>query len=209
MSHNQQSQIGSSIDYYDLFVIGAGSGGLSAAKRAASYGARVAIAEHDLVGGTCVIRGCTQANIFAVGDCTNRINLTPVAIAEGRAFADTEFGNKPRAASHEGVPSAVFSNPEAATVGLTEDQAREKYGESVQCYRSKFRPLFHSLTGRDEKTLVKLVVEGNSERVLGAHMVGDHAAEVIQGMAIAINIGATKKDFDTTLGIHRHWSSRA
>ncbi len=458
MSHNQQSQIGSSIDYYDLFVIGAGSGGLSAAKRAASYGARVAIAEHDLVGGTCVIRGCvpkklmvyasgfshayqdalgygwskvqssfdwqrliadvnqevhrlsqlhisflekagveliqghvtfldthtlevegqqitadkiliavggeavkpdlpgfeyaitsreifhlkqqpqriaiigggyvglefasifndlgsqvtqiirgeqiltgfdedirigvqegitkhgirmlcntevkqieqvpeglsltlsgstqdtlivdtvlcatgrapnlsqlglenievsittgkvdglgystlnaiavdeysctTQANIFAVGDCTDRINLTPVAIAEGRAFADTEFGNKPRAASHEGVPSAVFSNPEAATVGLTEDQAREKYGESVQCYRSKFRPLFHSLTGRDEKTLVKLVVEGNSERVLGAHMVGEHAAEVIQGMAIAINMGATKKDFDTTLGIH-------
>lgn len=144
----------------------------------------------------------TQANIFAVGDCTDRLNLTPVAIAEGRAFADTEFGNKPRAASHEGVPSAVFSNPEAATIGLTETQAREKYGKSVQCYRTKFRPLFHSLTGRDEKTLVKLVVDGNSQQVLGAHMVGEHAAEVIQGIAIAINIGATKKDFDATLGIH-------
>ncbi len=143
-----------------------------------------------------------QANIFAVGDCTDRLNLTPVAIAEGRAFADTEFGNKPRAASHEGVPSAVFSNPEAATVGLTETQAREKYGESIQCYRSKFRPLFYSLTGQDEKTLLKLIVDGNSQRVLGAHMVGENAAEVIQGIAIAINMGATKKDFDATLGIH-------
>ncbi len=146
---------------------------------------------------------CTmQDNIFAVGDCTDRLNLTPVAIATGRAFADTQFGNQPYAVSYEGVPSAVFSNPEAATVGLTEAQAHEKYGESVKCYRSKFRPLFHSLTGRDEKTLLKLIVDGNSQKVLGAHMVGEYAAEVIQGIAIAINMGATKKDFDTTLGIH-------
>ena len=123
-------------------------------------------------------------------------------IATGRAFTDTQFGNQPRAVSYENIPSAVFSNPEAATVGLTEAQARKKYGESVKCYRSKFRPLFHSLTGRDEKTLLKLIVDGNSQKVLGAHMVGEYAAEVIQGIAIAINMGATKKDFDTTLGIH-------
>jgi len=144
----------------------------------------------------------SQSHIFAVGDCTDRINLTPVAIAEGRAFADTEFGNNPRTMNHENVPSAVFSQPEAATVGLTEAQAREKLGEAMQCYRAQFRPLFHSLTGQPEKTIIKLVVDGNTDRVLGAHMVGEHAAEIIQGMAIAVNMGATKKDFDATLGIH-------
>jgi glutathione reductase (NADPH) len=144
----------------------------------------------------------TQENIFAVGDCTDRLNLTPVAIGEGRAFADTEFGDHPRHISYSCVPSAVFSQPEAATVGMTETQAREKLGEGVKCYRARFRPMFHTLTGRDEKTLVKLVVDAQSDRVLGAHMVGEHAAEIIQGMAIAINMGATKKDFDATIGIH-------
>lgn len=146
---------------------------------------------------------CTsQPNIFAVGDCTNRINLTPVAIGEGRAFADTEFGHNPRFLSHENVPSAVFSTPEAATVGMSEAVAREKFGDAVKCYRSEHRSLFHSLTGQQEQTLIKLVVDCRSERVLGAHMVGEQAAEIIQGMAIAINMGATKKDFDRTLGIH-------
>lgn len=144
----------------------------------------------------------SQPHIFAVGDCSNQINLTPVAVGEGRAFADTEFGNTRRSLSHENVPSAVFSTPEAATVGMTEATAREKFGNAVKCYRAKFRPLFHSLTGREEKVMIKLVVDGDSERVLGAHMVGDHSAEILQGMAIAINMGATKKDFDTTLGIH-------
>ncbi|AFZ30091.1 glutathione-disulfide reductase [Gloeocapsa sp. BRSZ] len=144
----------------------------------------------------------SQPNIFAVGDCTDKINLTPVAIAEGRAFADTEFGNHRRQMSHENVPSAVFSHPEAATVGLTEAQAKEKYGDAVQTYRARFRPLFHSLTGDDEKTIVKLVVDGNTDKVLGAHMVGEYAAEVIQGIAITIKMGATKKDFDATVGIH-------
>jgi len=91
-----------------------------------------------------------------VGDCTNRINLTPIAIAEGRAFADTEFGNNPRSISHENVASAVFSQPEAATVGLTEESARAKFPESIKCYTAKFRPMFHALTGADEKTFVKL-----------------------------------------------------
>lgn len=144
----------------------------------------------------------SQPNIFAVGDCTNRINLTPVAIGEGRAFADTEFGNNPRKFNHENVASAVFTQPEAATVGLSESEARGKLGDAVQIYRARFRPMFHSLTGADEKTLVKLVVDKNTDRVLGAHMVGEYAAEVIQGVAIAVNMGATKKDFDATVGIH-------
>jgi glutathione reductase (NADPH) len=144
----------------------------------------------------------SMAHIFAVGDCTDRINLTPVAINEGRAFADTEFGGKPRLMSHENVPSAVFSNPEAATVGLTETEAKEKYGDAVKVYRAKFRPLYHNLSGQDEKTMMKLVVNQTTDQVLGAHMVGEHAAEIIQGVAIAVKMGAKKADFDATVGIH-------
>jgi glutathione reductase (NADPH) len=144
----------------------------------------------------------TQANIFAVGDCINHINFTPVAIAQGRAFADTEFGNNPRTVCYKCVPATVSSHPEAATVGLSEAQAREQLGDSVRCYRSKFRPLLHSLAKRDEKTLIKLVVDSSSDRVLGAHMVGEGAIEIIQCLAIAVRLGATKKDFDATIGIH-------
>lgn len=145
----------------------------------------------------------SQENIYAVGDCTDRINLTPVAIQEGRAFADTEFGGKPRLMSHENVPSAVFSTPEAATVGLTEAEAKQKYGEdAIKIYRSKFRPMYYTLPNKDEKTLMKLVVETSTDQVLGAHMVGDHAAEIIQGVAIAVKMGAKKADFDATVGIH-------
>jgi len=144
----------------------------------------------------------SQENIFAVGDCTNRINLTPVAINEGRAFVDTEFGGMSRKMSYENVPSAIFSTPEAATVGLTEAEAREQCGDAVKVYRAKFKPTYHSLSGRDERVMVKLVVEEDSDKVLGAHMVGEHAAEIIQGMAIALKMGATKKDFDATVGIH-------
>lgn len=141
-------------------------------------------------------------NIYAVGDCTDRINLTPVAINEGRAFADTEFGNKPRIMSHENVPSAVFTNPEAATVGLTEAQAREKYGDQIKIYRTKFRPMYYVLPEKENKTMMKLVVHSETDQVLGAHMVGDHAAEIIQGVAIAVKMGAKKADFDATVGIH-------
>lgn len=144
----------------------------------------------------------SQPNIFAVGDCTDRMNLTPVAIAEGRAFADTEFGHQPRFITHENIATAVFSNPEGATVGLTETQAREKFGDNIKCYTARFRPMFHSFTGSEERVFIKLVVEVNTDRVLGAHMVGKDAAELIQGIAIAVNMGATKKDFDNTMGIH-------
>ena len=144
----------------------------------------------------------SQSNIFAVGDCTDRDNLTPVAIAEGRAFADTEFGYKPTYISHKNIATAVFSDPEAATVGMTEAEAKEKFGDSIKCYSARFKPMYHSLTGADEKVMVKLIVEQNTDQVLGAHMVGKDAAELIQGIAVAVNMGATKKDFDDTMGIH-------
>jgi glutathione reductase (NADPH) len=144
-----------------------------------------------------------EENIYAVGDCTDRINLTPVAINEGRAFADTHFGKKPRQMSYENVATAVFSNPEAATVGLTEEEARAQYGdEAIKVYRSRFRPMYYVLPGKEEKTLMKLVVHQETDRVVGAHMVGDHAAEIIQGVAIALKMGATKAQFDATVGIH-------
>jgi glutathione reductase (NADPH) len=125
-----------------------------------------------------------------------------VAIGEGRAFADTVFGHLPRAISYRGVPTAVFSDPEAATVGCTEAEACQKLGDDVKIYRAKFRPMFHSLTGASDKVMVKLVVDQTTDCVLGVHMVGKDAAEIIQGMAIAVNMGATKKDFDATIGIH-------
>ncbi|MEY2856349.1 MAG: glutathione-disulfide reductase, partial [Cyanobacteriota bacterium] len=143
-----------------------------------------------------------EDHIYAVGDCTDRINLTPVAINEGRAFADTHFGGQSRKMSYENIPTAVFTTPEAATVGLTEAEAKEKYGDAVKVYRSKFRPMYYTLAGKEEKTLMKLIVETNTDKVVGAHMVGDSAAEIIQGVAIAVKIGATKADFDATVGIH-------
>lgn len=146
---------------------------------------------------------CTNVeNIYAVGDCTDNINLTPVAINEGRAFADTKFGGKSKVMSYENIPTAIFSTPEAATVGLTEAEAREKYGDAIKIYRSQFRPMYYVLPDKQDKTMMKLVVNQNTDQVLGAHMVGNYSAEIIQGMAIAIKMGAKKADFDATVGIH-------
>jgi glutathione reductase (NADPH) len=144
----------------------------------------------------------SQENIFAVGDVTDRINLTPVAIGEGRAFADSEFGNHRRIFSHDDVATAVFTTPEAATVGLTEEQARQKYGDAIKIYKTRFRPMYYTLAGADERTMMKLIVDTKTDKILGAHMVGDNSAEIIQGVAIAVKMGATKKDFDATVGIH-------
>ncbi|MBD6615012.1 glutathione-disulfide reductase [Komarekiella sp. 'clone 1'] len=144
----------------------------------------------------------TQENIFAVGDCTSRLQLTPVAKAEGKAFADTVFGNKPQKLNYDYVPSAVFCRPEAASVGMTEAKAREKFGESVKCYCTQFQPLLSQMTKQDEQTTIKLVVDGNSGQVLGAHMVGEHAADIIQSLGVAIRKGITKEDIDETIGIH-------
>ncbi|TWT13787.1 glutathione-disulfide reductase [Reyranella sp. CPCC 100927] len=143
----------------------------------------------------------TVDNIYAVGDVTNRLNLTPVAILEGHCFADTVFGNRPRKPDHRDVPSAVFSQPQLATVGLGEEQARQVYGD-VHVYDARFRPMKYTLSGREQRTFMKLVVDAASDRVVGVHMVGDDAAELIQGIAIAVKAGATKAIFDATVGIH-------
>ena len=140
-------------------------------------------------------------SIYAVGDVTDRINLTPVAISEGRAFAETTFNNRPMKLDPHGVASAVFSQPPVATVGLSEEQARLAHA-SVDIYRSRFRPMKHTLSGRDEQTMMKLVVDRATDRVLGAHMVGADAPEIIQGLAIALKCGATKAQLDSTIGIH-------
>jgi len=142
-------------------------------------------------------------SIYAVGDVTERVCLTPVAIDEGRAFADTVFGNRPRRVDHDLVASAVFSQPELAGVGLTEEQAIERCGsDGIRVHRARFRPMSQALPARDPKVLLKLIVETASGRVLGAHMVGEHAAEIIQMAAIAIGMGATKADFDRTMALH-------
>jgi glutathione reductase (NADPH) len=140
-------------------------------------------------------------NIHAIGDCTNRVNLTPVAIKEGMAYADTVFGNKPWPMDHSNIASAVFSQPPVGTVGLTEAQARRQYGE-LDIYKANFRPMKHTISGRDERTLMKLVVDRKSQVVLGAHMVGLDAGEIIQGIAIAVKMRATKQQFDQTVAIH-------
>jgi glutathione reductase (NADPH) len=140
-------------------------------------------------------------NIYAVGDVTDRINLTPVAIGEGRAIAETLYNDNPISMDHHDVPSAVFSQPPIGTVGLTEEQARKQYGE-VDVYQSRFKPMKNTLSGRDERTFMKLVVEPKTDRVVGCHMLGPDAPEIIQGLAIAVKCGATKKQFDATVGIH-------
>ncbi len=144
----------------------------------------------------------TQPNIFAIGDCTPRPHWTPVAIAAGRAFADTEFGKQSKIVNYENIPYVVASKPEAATVGLTEAQAHEKLGDSVCCYVKKFQPLFNLMSGLEQKTLLKLVVDRRSDRVIGAHMVGEYAVEIIQMIALAMQAGVTKAHFDSTIGIH-------
>lgn len=140
-------------------------------------------------------------SIHAIGDVTSRPQLTPVATRDGGLLARTLFGGSRVAADHASVPSAVFSQPEVATVGLTEADARHAHGE-VDVYRTSFKALRHTLSGRDERTMMKLVVARDSQRVVGAHMVGRDAGEIIQGIAIAIRAGATKAQFDDTIGIH-------
>ncbi len=140
-------------------------------------------------------------SIYAVGDVTNRINLTPVAIREGHAFADTMFGGKPTKVDHLNVPTAVFSDPEVGAVGLTESQARAQLAQT-DIYREMFRPLKATLSGRDTTVLIKLVVDGRTDRVVGCHIVGEGAAEMIQVATIAVRMGATKADFDAAMALH-------
>jgi glutathione reductase (NADPH) len=149
----------------------------------------------DAYSQTCV------PHIYAVGDVTNRINLTPVAIREGQAFADTVFGNKPTRVDHADVPTAVFSEPELGTVGLTQAQACARLAK-VDIYKTRFRPMKATLAGRDTRVLMKLVVDGTTDRVVGCHIVGADAGEMIQLVGIAVKMKATKADFDAVMAVH-------
>ena len=139
-------------------------------------------------------------SIYAVGDVTDRINLTPVAIREGHAFADTVFGAKPRKADHDLVASAVFTQPELGTVGLSEEDAAEK--GPIEVYATSFRPMQSAFAGRPDRVMMKLIVCAETRKVLGCHIVAPGAGEMIQLAAIAVKMGATKEDFDRTVAVH-------
>jgi glutathione reductase (NADPH) len=139
--------------------------------------------------------------LYAIGDCIDRVQLTPVALAEGMALSRTLFAGEPTSVDYTDIPTAVFSQPNVGTVGLTETAARDALAH-VEVYRSSFRPLKHTLSGRDERTMMKLVVDGDSGRVVGTHMVGAEAGEIIQGLAVALKCNATKAQLDATIGIH-------
>lgn len=143
----------------------------------------------------------SEPNIFALGDVTDKIQLTPVAIKEAMAFAQTQYLGKPTVMDYDGIATAVFCQPNIGTVGLSEEQAREKYGE-VDVYLSSFKAMKHTLSGSDERSMMKIIVDRESDRVVGVHMVGAEAGEIIQGIAIAMKAGATKAVFDATVGIH-------
>jgi glutathione reductase (NADPH) len=140
-------------------------------------------------------------NIYAIGDVTHRTNLTPVAIREGHAFADSVFGKRQIEVDHANIPTAVFSQPEVGTVGLTETQARAQFSH-VDIYKTDFRPIKSTMSGRDTRILMKLVVDGTTDRVVGCHIVGDTAAEIVQAIAVAVKMKATKADFDATMALH-------
>jgi glutathione reductase (NADPH) len=160
----------------------------------------VTIAEH---GGIAVDKFSRTSveNIYAVGDVTHRVALTPVAIREGHAFADTVYGGKPTAVDHANVPTAVFSEPEVGVIGLTEAEAREQLAKT-DIYKTVFRPMKATLSGRETRVFMKLVVDGITDRVVGCHMVGPDAGELIQVIGIAVKMGATKADFDATMAVH-------
>ena len=143
----------------------------------------------------------TEKSVFALGDVTDRYQLTPVAIEEAMCFSSTQFGGKTKLMSYENIPTAIFCQPNAATVGLTEAQAREKY-EDIEIYIERFRPMKHTISGSDEKYMMKLIVDKASDQILGVHMVGADAGEIVQGLAVAMKMGVTKSVFDDTVGIH-------
>jgi glutathione reductase (NADPH) len=157
----------------------------------------------DALGAVCVDEDSRTAvpSIFAVGDVTNRVQLTPVAIREGHAFADTQFGNNPRRVDYGCIPSAVFSHPPIAAVGLTEAEAKAKYG-TVKVYSSDFRPMKNVLANRNERSLYKMVTDATTDRVVGLHMIGPDAPEILQAAAVAVKAGLTKQQFDDTVALH-------
>ena len=149
---------------------------------------------------TNCLQQTSVSSVYAIGDATNRLNLTPVAIRDAIAFVETVVKERPTSPDHSLVPTAVFTRPEIGTIGLTEEQAKENY--SVQVYKTKFRPLANTISKRDERTLMKMIVDDKSRRVLGCHLIGPNAAELIQLAAVAIKMGCSKEDFDRTCAVH-------
>ncbi len=170
------------------------TGGLGLEKAGVEWDAKGAVKVDEDNRSTC-------PSIYAVGDVTNRVQLTPVAIREGQAFADTVFGNKPTRVDYGCIPSAVFSHPPMAGVGMTESQAREKLG-SIKVYTSDFRAMKNVLAGRNERALYKMVCDAETERVVGLHMIGPDAPEILQAAAVAVKAGLTKQAFDQTVALH-------
>jgi glutathione reductase (NADPH) len=164
---------------------------------------QVGVAFHPQSGAVCVDQWSRSSvpSIFAVGDVTDRVNLTPVAIAEGRAFVDSEFGGGPRAVDHDLVASAVFAQPPLAKIGLSEELALHR-GHRVEVFEADFRPMKNVMAGRRERSYMKLVVDAATERVLGLHMLGADAPEIVQSLAVAVTMGARKRDFDATMAVH-------
>lgn len=163
--------------------------------------AGVAVGEH----GEVLVGSDNRTNIpsvYAVGDVTNRVQLTPVAIREGHAFADSVFGGNPRTISYGCIPTAVFSNPPIGAVGLTEEQARAKHGDDIEIFKSDFRAMKNVLAGRDERALYKMIVDTKTEKVIGLHLIGPDSAEILQAAAIAVKAGLTKQAFDDTVALH-------
>ncbi|HDZ09759.1 glutathione-disulfide reductase [Pseudohongiella sp.] len=169
--------------------------------------ANLGLADHDVRlsdVGAIIVDGnfeTSMPGVYAVGDVIDRVTLTPVALAEGQALARRLFGGPEQRVSYDLVPAAVFSDPQIATVGMTEAEARSCH-QHIEVYRSRFRPLKHTLTGRESFSLMKMLVDKETDRVVGMHMAGDDAAEIMQGMAVAMQVGATKAQFDLTIGIH-------
>jgi len=156
------------------------------------------------VNGGIAVDGFSQTNvphIYAVGDVTHRLNLTPVAIREGHAFADTVFGKRPTRVDHADIPTAVFTQPEVGTVGLNEAEARAQYTH-VDIYKTDFRSLKSTLSGSESRIMMKLIVDASTDRILGCHIVGPEAGELIQIVGIAVKMKATKADFDATIAVH-------
>ena len=141
-------------------------------------------------------------NIFAVGDVIGGMQLTPIAIKEGAALAATQFNDTPTTVNYDNIPTAIFSQPPIGTVGLSEEEAREKFGDDLKIFRSEYRSMKFTLAGRDERSLIKMLVDGKTDKVVGAHMIGPDSAEIIQGIAVAMKCGATKAQFDDTVAVH-------
>jgi len=160
----------------------------------------VALNEHGAIAVDADYR-TSEPSVFALGDVTGRVELTPVALAEGMAFARRNFGSQVLPVDYDFIPTAVFSQPAIGTVGFTEDEARARFGD-IRLFKSTFRPLKHTLSGRDERAFMKIIVDSATDRVVGVHMMGPDAGEILQGIAIAMRAGATKAIFDTTIGIH-------